>query len=96
MRSKEEIISNLNDCKEYSGEFHEGFKSALLWVIDKNNKEKSPQNLPKPDAYSLLAEVREWLKQNTREPHDMHVHEQVISIDKLDDFLFKYISEHFV
>ena len=60
-----------------------------------NQAKQWPQNLPKADAYSLLADVRAWLRQNAREPHDMYVDGQVVSVDELDDFLFKYISEHF-
>jgi hypothetical protein len=57
--------------------------------------EKSPQNLPKADAYSLLADVRAYLHNNSMLPKSYCVDEVVISVEKLDDFLFSYISEHF-
>ena len=55
----------------------------------------NPQNLPKADAYSLLAEVRAWLKQNKNHADHYCVDVEVVRVEKLDDFLFKYISDHF-
>lgn len=65
------------------------------YIEGKMYYEKAPQNLPEADAYSLLADVRAWLKQNAKDPDTFYVDEQVVSVDRLDDFLFKYISEHF-
>ena len=60
-----------------------------------NQAKQWPQNLPKADAYSLLAEVREFLHKESMLPESYCVDEVVISVEKLDKFLFNYISEHF-
>lgn len=57
--------------------------------------EKSPKNLAKADAYSLLADVRAWIEKNKNHADHYCVAVEVVRVEKLDDFLFKYISEHF-
>ena len=67
-------------------------------IVEKKTFEKneeSHETLSKHDAYSLLAEVRAWLKKNKNHADHYCVDVQVVRVEKLDDLLFNYIREHF-
>jgi hypothetical protein len=67
-------------------------------IVEKKTFEKneeSHETLSKHDAYSLLDDVRAWLKKNKNHADHYCVDVEVVRVEKLDDFLFKYISDHF-
>jgi hypothetical protein len=67
-------------------------------IVEKKTFEKneeSHETLSKHDAYSLLGDVRAWLKKNKNHADHYCVDVEVVRVEKLDDFLFKYISDHF-
>jgi len=83
------LIDNGHGNKVISGTEKQGYYYTSDAMRD-YEKEKMSNLL-----YALLADVRAWLKQNGKDPVTFYVDEQVVSVDRLDDFLFKYISEHF-
>ncbi len=44
---------------------------------------------------AVLADVRAWIEKNKNLADHYCVDVEVVRVEKLDDFLFKYISEHF-
>ena len=71
-------------------------KKTFEKEVDKEKlKKESHETLSKHDAYSLLGDVRAWLKKNKNHADHYCVDVEVVRVEKLDDFLFKYISDHF-
>ena len=72
--------------------------SDFIEILDEYEKVVSPQNLPKVDAYSMLAEARKVLgdivEGNYRifEPDSMDINR---SLHKQINELYKKVSEHF-
>lgn len=71
------------------------FWHTITWGEECPLCKLEPQNLPKADAYSLLVDVRAWIEKSKNSADHYCVDVEVVRVEKLDDFLFKYISEHF-
>ena len=86
-KAKREVLSEADCvfCKDVD------LTCCRYWRDD----EESHEILSKHDAYSLLDDVRAWLKQNKNHADHYCVDVEVVRVEKLDDFLFKYISDHF-
>ena len=77
----------------------EGWAYHYKCLKAKESRNKVPADLPeagaKRSAYAQLSDVRAWLKVNADYPDKFFADQKVVSVEKLDDFLLKYISEHF-